>query len=116
MQALQPDAQASAFGFGENCVHSDGTATYIPMETDFNITLPVSDPTDPAARGEWIVKIMQVIENIPPDQISGPRPGRVSITFESNGERQGATFYIDQYHALPAGLSPAEIYQALKSS
>jgi hypothetical protein len=115
IQALQPGAQASAFGFGENCVHSDGSATYIPMETDFNIALSVSDLTDPAALGEWILKVMQIIENIPPDQISGPRPGRVSILFESNGQRQGAIFYIDQYRALPAGLSNAEIYQALQS-
>jgi hypothetical protein len=114
MQALQPDAQANAFGFGENCMHADGTSTFLPMETDFNVTIPVSDTTDNAL-GEWVVKIMQVIDNIPPDQVVGPRPGRVAIAFEANGQRQGVSFYIDQYHALPAGLSPAEIYQTLKS-
>jgi hypothetical protein len=115
MQALQPDAQAYAFGFGENCVHADGTSTFLPMETDFNITLQVSDLTDEAALGEWIVKTMQVIENIPSEQIIGPRPGRVGILFESNGQRQGVTFYIDQYRSLVSGLSAAQIYQALKS-
>jgi hypothetical protein len=115
MQALQPDIQAGAFAFGENCVYEDGTATFIPMETDFNVTLPVSDTTD-AALGEWVVKVMQVIENIPPGQIIGPRPGRVGLTFVSNGQRQSVSFYIDQYHALPAGLGPAEIYRLLKSS
>jgi hypothetical protein len=115
MQALQPEAQGYAFVFGENCVHADGTATFLPMETDFNVTLQASDLTDETALGEWIIKTMQVIENIPPDQIVGPRPGRVGILFESNGQRQGVTFYIDQYKALPSGLSPAEIYQALKS-
>jgi hypothetical protein len=114
IQALQADAQASAFVFGENCVYADGTSTFIPMETDFNITLPVRDTTD-TVLGEGIVRIMQVIEDIPPDRIIGPRPGRVAITFEVNGQRQGITFYIDQYRALPAGLSPAEIYQTLKS-
>ena len=84
------------------------------METDFNITIPVSDATD-AALGEWIVMVMQVIENIPPDQIVGPRPGRVGVMFESNGQRQSVSFYIDQYRALPAGLSSAEIYQSLKA-
>jgi hypothetical protein len=58
---------------------------------------------------------MQLIEAIPSDQIIGPRPGRVGVMFESSGQRQGVTFYIDQYEALPSGLSPAEIYQALKS-
>ena len=113
MQALHPDALATAFAFGENCVYTDGTATFLPMETDFNITIPVSDVTDTPALGEWVVKTMQVIDKIPPEQISGPRPGRVSILFE-NEQREGVAFYIDQYHALPAGLSPAEIYQKLK--
>jgi hypothetical protein len=115
MQALQPKAQVRVYGFGEDCIHEDGTATFIPMETDFEITFPVDDLTDTTVLGEWIVKIMDVIDNIPTDQIVGPRPGRVGIMFESNGQRQGVSFYIDQYRALPAGLSNAEIYQALKS-
>ena len=114
-QALQPGAQALAFGFGENCVHADGSATFLPMETDFNVTLQAGDLTDEAALGEWIVKVMQVIESIPPDQIIGPRPGRVSILFESNGERKGVNFYIDQYRALAAGLSFEEIYHTLQA-
>ncbi len=85
------------------------------METDFNVTLQASDLSDETALGEWIVKTMQVIEDIPPDQIVGPRPGRVGILFESNDQRQGVTFYIDQYKRLPSGLSPADVYQALKS-
>ncbi len=115
IQALQPGAQASAFGFGENCVHADGSSKFLPMETDFNVTLQVSDLSDQATLGDWIVKVMQVIENIPADQIIGPRPGRVSIAFESNGQRQAINFYIDQYRSLAAGLSGAEIYQALQT-
>ena len=115
MQALQPEAQASATAFGEDCVHADGSRTFIPMETDFNLTLQVSNLTDQTALGEWIVKIMQVIESIPPGQIVGPRPGRVSIVFESSGERQALHFYRDQYRALEPGLSNAEIYQALQA-
>jgi hypothetical protein len=115
IQAQQPDAQAVAFGFGEDCVYADGTKIFIPMETDFTVNIPLSDTSDTAILGEWVVKIMQVIGEIPPGQIIGPRPGRVSILFE-NVQREGVNFYIDQYHALPAGLTPAEIYQTLKSS
>ena len=114
IRLLQPEAQATAFGFGEDCVHADGSATFIPMETDFNITLKVGNLSDEEA-GEWVVRIMQVIKNIPPDQIIGPRPGRVSILFESSGQRKGASFYIDEYDALPTGLSNAEIYRALQT-
>lgn len=82
VQALQFEALASAFAFGENCVLPDGTITrFTPMETDFNITLQVAEVTDENILGEWIVKVIQVIESIPADQTVGPRPGRVSITF-----------------------------------
>lgn len=115
IQTIQPGAQATAFGYGENCVHADGSAAFVPMETDFNITLQVVDLTDITDLGEWIVKVMQIIDSLPPDQIVGPRPGRVSITFESNGQQHAISFYIDRYRALPADLSSEEIYQALQA-
>ena len=116
IQALQPEAQANAFAFGENCIRSDGSiAGFSAMETDFNITLRVSDLTNESDLGEWIVKVMQVIANIPPDKIVGPRPGRVSIVFQSNGDQKAVNFYVNQYQELPTGLSNSEIYQSLQT-
>jgi hypothetical protein len=115
LQALQPEAQATAFAFGENCVLPDGSIDrFLPMETDFNSTLQVADLNNESDLGDWIVKVMQVISAIPPDQIVGPRPGRVSLTFQSNSEQKVVNFYINQYQDLPSGLSPTEIYQALQ--
>lgn len=116
IELLQPEAQASAFAFGEDCVHADGTTrTFIPMETDFNITLQVSDLSDESELGGWIVKAMQVVENIPSDQIVGPRPGRISLGFKSGSDQKFVNFYIDQYQGLPSGLGSAEIYRALQT-
>jgi hypothetical protein len=115
IQALQPEAQASAFAFGEDCVYADGNRIFHAMETDFNITLKLTNPASEAELGEWIVKIMNVILNIPKDRIMGPRPGRVSINLQTGEQNQDISFYIDQYQALPSGLSNAEIYQALKN-
>jgi hypothetical protein len=115
LQALQPQAQATAFAFGENCILPDGSiGGFLPMETDFNITLQVSDLDDESELGEWIVKVMQVIAEIPPEQISGPRPGRVSLTFQSAENQQVINFYINQYQELPPELSMAEIFQQLR--
>lgn len=115
IQALQPEAQANAYAFGENCVLSDGSiAGFGAMETDFNITLQVSDLMNESDLGEWIVKVMQVIESIPQEQIAGPQPGRVSMVFQSNGDQKGINFYVNQYQELPAGLSASEIYEALQ--
>jgi hypothetical protein len=115
IRQLQAEAQASAFAFGENCIRADGSADFIAMETDFNITLQAIELSNEDELGEWIVKVMQVIETIPPNQIVGPRPGRVSINFQSSDNQMFANFYIDQYQSLPSGLSNAEIYQALQS-
>jgi hypothetical protein len=115
IQVLQPEAQASAFAFGENCIRSDGSvAGFSAMETDFNITLQVNDLANESDLGEWIVKVMQVIEGIPQEQLVGPQPGRVSITFQSNGDQKVINFYVDQYQALPAELSNVEIFQQLQ--
>ena len=116
IQNLQPGAQAKAFAFGEDCIHGDGTTrTFVPMETDFNITLQISDLSDESTLGEWIVKVMQVVENIPPNRIVGPRPGRISLAFQSGSDQKHVSFYINQYQELPSGLSNAEIYQALQT-
>lgn len=115
MQELQPGAQANAFVFGEDCVHTDGSRSFLAMETDFNVTLRVTDLADEYAFGEWIVKVMQIILNLPKEKIVGPRPGRVNLIFQSGHQNQGINFYIDQYQSLPTRLSNAEIYQALKN-
>lgn len=116
IQSLQPAAQASAFAFGEDCVHADGTTrTFIPMETDFNVTLQVSNLSNETELGESIVKVMQLVENIPQDKIVGPRPGRISLTFQAGSDQKVVNFYINQYQELPSGLSGAEIYQALQT-
>lgn len=116
IQVLHPDAQATAFAFGENCVRADGSSTFLPMETDFNVTVPVNDLKSESDLGQWTVEVMEVITAIPPEQIVGPRPGRVSLTFRSGSEQAGLNFYIDQYRELPAGLSVAEVFRALKTA
>ena len=115
IQELQPEAKANAFVFGEDCVYADGHAVFSAMETDFNVTLRISDLSNESDLGEWILKVMQVVENIPSEKIEGPRPGRVSLEFRSASEQKFVNFYIDQYQALPDGLSATEIYHALQT-
>lgn len=113
---INPEAQAEAFAFGEDCIHQDGTTrTFIPMETDFNITLQVSDISNETELGEWIVKVMQVVQNIPLDRIVGPRPGRISLAFQTGSDQKSINFYINQFQELPPDLSSAEIYRALQT-
>ena len=115
IQQLQPSAQANAFAFGEDCVYADGHADFIAMETDFNITLQVTNATDTNECGEWVMKVMQIILDIPKDEIVGPRPGRVSMSLQAGSEQKNFNFYIDRYQALSTGLSSAEICTALQA-
>jgi hypothetical protein len=115
IQQLQPSAQANAYAFGEDCVYSDGHADFSAMETDFNITLQVNNLTDANECGERIVKIMQIIMDIPKEDIMGPRPGRVSLAFQAGNEQKNFNFYIDRYQALPRGSNSAEICTALQN-
>ena len=115
IQNVQPEAQAYAFAFGEDCVYTDGHRTFTAMETDFNVTLPVTDLTDEDALGEWIVKTMRVVESLPKEKIVGPRPGRVTIIFTAGTEQKIVRFYIDKYQSLPKDMAGWEVYQALQT-
>jgi hypothetical protein len=115
LQALQPEALGNAYIFGENCILSDGSiGAFLPRETDFNITLQVSDLNNESDLGAWIVKVMQVVTEIPPEQIIGPLPGRVFLVFQSGGDQKAINFSINQFQNLPSDLSDAEFYQALQ--
>lgn len=116
VQALQAEAKANAFVFGENCVHFDGSiGDFHARQTDFRITLQVNELTHGSDLGAWIVKIMQIITAIPPEQIVGPIPGQVFLIFESGSEQRAMNFGIDEFQNLPANLTHAEIFQALQA-
>ena len=115
IKSVQPEAQAYAFAFGEDCVYTDGRRTFTAMETDFNVSLPVTNLTDENALGEWIVKTMQVIEGLPTEKIVGPRPGRVTMIFTAGTEQKFFNFYIDKYQSLPKDMAGWEVYQSLQT-
>ena len=115
VQALQTEAKANAYIFGENCIHPDGSIGYFSArETDFNITLQVNDLDNESDLGAWIVKVMQIITSIPPDQIVGPIPGMVFLIFQSGSEQRAISFSIDEFQKLPSNLSDGEVFQALQ--
>jgi hypothetical protein len=116
MQALQAEAKANAYLFGENCILSDGSiGSFLPRETDFNVTLQVRDLNDESDLGSWVVKVMETITAIPPQQIVGLLPGTVFLMFQSGSDQKAINFGIDQYLNLSSNLSDAEIFQALQA-
>lgn len=121
IRTIHENAQATAFAFGEDCVHPDGTRTFLPMETDFNVTYQVDDVNNEPDLGILTVRTMEVIDAIPPEQIVGPQPGRVTIVFQEGGtvspsgdNQRNVIFLIDYYHKLPADLTPLQVFTRLK--
>ncbi len=116
IQALQPEAQASARAIGENCFGWGGNiVSFTARQTDFNVSLQVDDLANESVLGKWVVQIMQVIENIPAEQIDSPLPGSVTIVFRSSTAQSVINFDIAQYKELPPNFNYAEIYEALKA-
>jgi hypothetical protein len=116
VQALQAEAKANVFVFGENCIHFDGSVgEFHARETDFRITLQVNDLMNESDLGAWIVKLMQIITAIPPEQIVGPIPGMVFLIFQAGSDQRAMTFGIDQFQNLPPNSNDAEIFQALQT-
>ena len=112
LQDLQSKAQARATAFGEDCIYADGRSEFGAAETDFYITLFVDDFSDEQGMGEWMSRVMPLLENIPPDQIQGPQPGFVEFTFKTSGvDNLILRVPIAEYLSKAKGLSGAALFR-----
>jgi hypothetical protein len=117
LQAVDPNITGSAYAYGENCVYGDGHSTFGAMETDFRVKITVQDIKDENSLGNWIARGMDVITKLPPDQLSGPQPGRVEFAFtKSESEILYLNVSIANYRKQPPGLTGIELYRILKNN
>ncbi len=112
LQRIDRAVNGSAYAFGEDCVYEDGHRDFGTMETDFRVVVRVNSLEDEQKLGSWILAVMHTVDDLPPDEIPGPQPGRVEFTFEKNkAEELRLQVSIREYRDLPPGLSPAEIFR-----
>ena len=117
LKALDPKSSASAYAYGEDCVQADGTRTFIAMETDFRVKVPVADLSDKESLGNLIAKVMTVIVSLPTSQIEGPRPGRVEFEFSvANADSRRLNVDIATYRAQGAGMQGAPLFDLLNTA
>ena len=111
---LQADGYAQAYG--ENCVTNEGDVVrFLPMETDFYITLQVEKLEDERALGEVVEQIMEVLTRFPTDATPGPQPGYVGITFEApENSLRLWVLRAEIETALENGLRGKELLKALQ--
>jgi hypothetical protein len=114
--AALPVENARAEAYGENCIKADGSvARFSARETDFYVTLRVTDLTDESVLGDLLEQTLAVIDQFPPDQTPGPNPGYVGITFKAGERVQNLWFtqiQVDNLHKQE--LKGADLYRALK--
>ena len=110
LSKMDPAVTGSAHAFGEDCIDAAGNSVFLTKETDFRVTVQVGSLRDEAALGFWIVKVMAVIEGLPPAGVPGPQPGRVEFTFQKNkNEVLHIQVSIQEYRDLEPGISGAEL-------
>ncbi|WKZ34399.1 MAG: hypothetical protein QY332_12330 [Anaerolineales bacterium] len=112
VKAINPAATANATLFGEDCVYADGQSTFGAMQTDFHVRLPVDDLTNEPEMGKWIAGVMEIILQIPREQMQGPNYGFVEFRFEKNkGEHIAFRVPIQRYQNEAQGTTGAELFR-----
>lgn len=112
LQDISMDLNGLAYAYGEDCIYGDGHKTFSAMETDFRVGVKVSSVKDEDALGNWIDKVMQVILDIPQDQLQGPRAGRVDFDFKQPDPAEVfVTVPIDKYRQQARELKGAALFR-----
>lgn len=114
-ELIKSGIRASAYAFGEECRAEDATSSFLPMETDFRIRIPVATLADDTALGAWISRAMSVVEALPSSDLPGTRPGRVEFDFyvdESTALR--LVVDISRYRTEAAGLDNSSILRLFR--
>ena len=112
LKVINPNAKAWATAFGEDCVYTDGHATFGAMETDFYVQLKVDELSDHESFGNWIAQAMPNIVALPHELIMGPKPGFVEFSFiKSDTEHLIVRVPIQMYKDQATGKSGEELFK-----
>lgn len=113
VKEMDTAASAVATQFGEDCHKGDGSITFGAMETDFYIRKPVEDLLAEESFGEWMHEVLQIVIQIPREQIPGPNYGFVEFWFEKNeSEHIVIRVPIQNYLDEAQGLTGMELFKA----
>lgn len=118
IQSIFPEADGSAYAYGEDCVYADGRRTFGAMETDLRIAIPLKDLKDDEAVSLYVEKLLAVLGDFPTDSL----PAHIKLiefrfflkpTDESRYLRFDLQVGLD---ALAKGLHGQELLKALEAA
>jgi hypothetical protein len=108
------NAYAEAYGEDELSQGTGAFCEFLPMETDFYVTLSVDTLTDPEVLGPSVEKVLTVLDRFPPEETPGPQPGYASITLVMGEEKSHLRFRVTTAtEARGRGLEGARLLEAL---
>ena len=117
VKALDETASATATLFGEDCVYTDGHSTFGAMTTDFRVRSFFDDFKNEEAFGNWMKQVMDMILQIPADEIQGAMPGKVEfVAVKGDVETFVVRVSIQQYRDEAQGKSGTELFQMFSNT
>ncbi|HAX71861.1 MAG TPA: hypothetical protein PK152_05355 [Anaerolineales bacterium] len=117
VKELDSRASAQATAFGEDCIQADGSATFGAMQTDFTVRLPADDLTTEEAFGNWMAQVMEIVVQIPREELQGPNYGFVEFWFEKNtAEFHILRIPIQQYLNEAQGKTGEELFKYFQTA
>jgi len=108
--------EVTVMAYGENCIDTlhNQVLSFSEMETDFYFTIPVKDTRDLNEMGNWVGKILPVVEDFPPGKVPGPNLGYCQFNFQDGTASQTIWVKINLVkRAVDNGLTGEVLYHAL---
>lgn len=84
VKTINPETSGRVEYFGEDCIHANGTKTFLAMETDFYVRFQVENLAQEETFGDWVGQVMEHVVQLPREELQGPNYGFVEFQFEIN--------------------------------
>jgi len=109
---------AVAETYGENCIdpQTNKPVSFAVLETDFQVTVTVTDLSDTTDLGNSLEKILGVLDGLAPGDIPGPQPGYIFVSYRTGSDELNMSFTVTAgKSARTAGLHGTALLQELQN-
>lgn len=111
-----PEVDGQASAYGEDCLDPETNTVvgFRTMQTDFYFSVMVQDMADTQAMGDIAEAVLRALDTMPADQIPGPNPGYVGITYDDGAQTSNLWFPRTRgTELLKQGVSGSRLFEAL---
>jgi hypothetical protein len=110
-------AKGSAYAFGEDCIHEDGSREFHAIETDFRVQVEVEDITDTTVLGDWILRLTPTVVLFSSSDLPGTHHGRVEFHFQTgSGDVRRLNVELDRFINEAGDLKGAALFSLFDNS